>query len=232
MQEQSVKDLDMDIDDLFKDPENSQTQEASTEDGEKTPQKEQMTETVTKRINEVRAKTEKDTADKIAKELGYESYEAMQQANRDKLIKDNGLNPEDVNKIIDPIIEQKIAADPRMKKLAEYEEREKTKYINDQLAAINQTTGQKLKLEDLSPEVLDLWSKGIDLEKAYYAVNGKQILTGKTSKAEGGSMDHLAPTPGAKQGKVRLLTEEEKAMWRSIMPDITEEELAKKTIDV
>lgn len=225
-----VETLEMDIDDLFKDPEDSQPQKTSNEPGAKP--EEQMTEAVTKRINEVRAKTEKETKDKIAKELGFENYEAMQKANKDKLIKDNGLNPEDVNKIIDPLVESAIANDPRIKKLAEYEEREKAKYISEQLAAINKTTGQKLTVKDLSPEVLDLWGKGIDLEQAYYAVNGKNILSGRTSKDEQGSLEHLAPGSNAKKGKVRLLTDTEKEMYRAIIPGITEEELAKKTIEM
>ena len=221
-----VETLDMDIDDLFKDEELSQAQETSTETGEKP--EEQMSEKVTKRINKVKADTERETRDKVAKELGYENYAAMQKEKRDQTIRDNGYNPEDINKLID----EAISKDPRIIKLAEYEERDKQAYIDNQLTEINKATGQNLKMEDLSQDVLDLWSKGIDLEKAYYAINGKQIITTKASKAENGSLTHLASAGGARHSKVRALTEAEKDMYRAIVPGITEEELAKKTIKI
>ena len=53
-----------------------------------------------------------------------------------KFITEAGFNPEDVEKIIEPMLEKRLANDPRMQKLQQYEEQEKKAYINSQLAEI------------------------------------------------------------------------------------------------
>ena len=225
--------LDKEVDDLFKDPEDSQPQtNTSTEDlvdqSDKSG-KDVMTQTMTNRINEVRSKTEKDTQDKIAKELGYADYATMKKVQTDKLVQENGFKPEDVEKILKPMLEERIKNDPRFKKLEDFEKREQTAYVTTSLANINKVTGQILTVDDLDKEVLNLWSKGVELEQAYYAIHGKTILTKGVNATQNGSMNHLAPGANAGLTKTRKLTDEEKAMYRSINPYITEEDLAKKT---
>lgn len=226
MNKPSDNPLNINIDDLFKDPEDSQLQDL-VDDKSK-----DMTKVMSERINSVRKTTEKETQDKIAKELGYENYDAMRKAQTNKIAQDHGFQPEDVEKVIEPIIQKRLADDPRFKKLEDFEKREKEAYIVSQLALINQATGQQLKPTDLSKETLDLWSKGVELEQAYYATQGKAIIVSKTTKLENGTLDHLAPGVGTGSVKTRKLTDEEKDIWRSIIPGITEEELMKKTTPI
>lgn len=218
------KTLDLDIDDLFKDP--------SDDSSASKLEPSQMTQAMTARINEVRTKTEKETMEKIAKDLGFTSYEELQKAKENELIEKHGYDPKDIEAVIEPLLAKRLADDPRLQKLAEYEAREREAYIQSQLAEINKATGQNLKSEDLSQETLDLWSKGIELEQAYYATQGKTIITKGVSQSLQGSLAHLAPGSGAGSIKTRKLNEEEKAMWRAIVPGITEEELSKKTTQI
>lgn len=230
--------LELSIDDLFKDPEESLTQEETSIKSEESSDNnsnsdDDMTDRVRNRINDVRRKTEKDTQERIAKDLGYESYSDMLKAKESNLIKEHGYDEEDIEKLLTPLLEARLAADPRFKKLEEIEQREKQSYIDEQLKAINKLCGNKYKsVEDLPETTRNLWAKGVELEDAYIATVGKELLTKNAANVQKGSLSHLAPTSSNGGTKKRGLTEYEKQMYRSIMPDITEEELNSKTIDI
>ena len=84
--------LDLNIDDLFKDPEETVTETDNQVDNseESSDDTNVMTEAVTKRINTVRRKTEIETQDRIAKELGYNSHAELQKAKEKDLLKNAG----------------------------------------------------------------------------------------------------------------------------------------------
>lgn len=213
--------LDIKIDDLFADdPEGTPPVPEET--------KVELTAAMTKRINEVRAKTEATVRDSLAKELGFDSYEAMQKAKTKKEITEAGYNPDDLEKLIEPMVEKRLASDPRMQKLQQLEEQEKKAYITSQLSEIEKLTGLKVTEADLSKETLDLWGKGVDLSQAYIATNPTKVI-GAAGK---GSTAHLASGSGAGQPKSRSLTQAEKEFYKSINPYATDEELSKKTIEV
>lgn len=229
---ESVEDLDIVIDDLFKDPEESLLPDDTSNDDDVVLKPENMTENVTKRINKVRTETELETKNRVAEELGYESYELMKKAQEEKIAKDYGFDKEDIEAVLEPMLKQRLADDPRFRKLEEFEQREKDLYVKTQLASINEATGQKLTIKDLDQKTLDLWGKGIELEDAYYATHGKTILNKKVSKLENGTLSHLAPGSSSGATKTRVLTEDEKEMWRAIVPGITDQELSKKTVKI
>ena len=192
------------------------------------------TKAVSQRINEVRAKTEKATREAIAKDFGYESYEAMQKAKEKNIIKEAGLDEASVESVVSKLVEQRLAADPRIQRLAEYEEREKSRFVSSQLAEINKATGQDFKtLDQLPKETIEMWQKTGNLKQAYFATQGEALLLGRMAKADMGSTRHLA-TGGQNGGGAtqRGLTASEKQLWRMVMPDITDEELSKKTVDI
>lgn len=220
-------DIEIDVEDLFNDTEvpPTSTSTSTTETGD-------LTQAMTKRINDVRTKAERDTQDAVAKSLGYADYADLQKQSENNLIKQHGYNPEDLEKVLEPLLQKRLADDPRLKKLEALEEKERDAYILTQLNSINEATGQNLKLTDLPQATLDLWSKGIDLEKAYYATEGKNLINKVKASAANGSMEHLAP--GATHGatKTRRLTPDEKAMYRAINPYITDEELSKVTTPI
>jgi len=226
--------LDIELDDLFKDIDETPASDTDQPPVTKTPEqkKVELTQAMTKRINEVKTKAEKDTLERVAKELGFESYAVMKKTEEANLVKKQGYNPDDLEKVIEPLVQRRLADDPRLKKLEALEERERNEYVQSQLTAINTATGQTLTVKDLPKDTLDLWAKGVDLEQAYYATQGKQLLAKSKNQVENGTLDHLAIGSTAQQPKLRRLTESEKDMYRSIAPHLTEEDLNKKTVEV
>ena len=214
--------LDLNLDDLFKEEPAAGTPPANDET------QLNLTEAMTKRINEVKAKTEAAVRDEVAKDLGFENFEAMQKAKDKKFITEAGYNPEDLENIIEPLIEKRLASDPRMQKLQKFEEQEQQAYMNAQLAEIEKLTGLKVSAADLPPATLELWKKGVDLSNAFIATNPTKIIAANTR----GSTAHMASGGGVGQAKVRTLTQDEKAFYKSINPNITDEELNKKTLEV
>lgn len=226
--------LDFDIDDLFRDDEQP-VSDSSDQTSDTTNNDTDMTKAVSERINVVRRKTEKETQDRIAKDLGYESYEDLQKAKEKKLIKDAGLDEDDISGVVEQIVNKRIAEDPRMKKLEEYEAQEKNKFVTSQLDEINKLIGNNTykSVEELPKDTLKLWETTGNLKQAFLATQGESLLVKSRSSQMNGSTNHLAdPSNGTTGKKARHLNEEEKAIWRSVMPDITEEELSKKTVDV
>lgn len=227
--------LNLSIDDLFKDPEESQPQEDTSNQDAESNKPSEITKRMTDRINEVRRKTEADTQDKIAKDLGYASYAEMQKDKEHKLIRDYGYDPEDIEKLVEPLLEKRLATDPRFRKLEELERQEQDEYIKAQLSKINKLSGQRYtSVEQLPKDAIELWSKGVDLSKAYLAAAGEEILNKNVTVANNGGLSHLAEsgTSRVSNGKVRGLTDEEKAFYRSINPYITDEELANKSVSL
>ena len=145
----------MEIDDLFTDDGNTPAQNKGSNnngDNEENKQKPKsdLTEAMIKRINEVKINTEKETRDTIAKENNFESYEAMQAAGiaqrkakklaeEAKVIKEAGFedDQEAIKKLLDPIVNKRLEDDPRLEQLAAYQDKEKARYIEEQLTSIN-----------------------------------------------------------------------------------------------
>lgn len=229
--EGNIDTLDINIDDLFKDPSMDETDNQDTQLNETEQEKNIMTEAVSNRIKSVKKKTEAETQDRIAKELGYESYADLQKANEKKLLKDAGYDDEDINNIVNQLLEKRLASDPRLKKLEEYEEREKSNFVISQLKEINSLAGSNYtSIDQLSKDTLKLWEKTGNLKQAYLATEGESLLN---KRAKGSTLSHLADTSNSGVGtKKRALTEEEKDIWRSVIPDITDEELSKKMVDI
>jgi len=223
--------LEIQIDELFQDIDETPASDEESKALQES-KKLELTQSMTKRINEVKAKTERETRDSLAKELGYENYADMKRAEENNIIKKQGYDPDDLEKVLEPLMKKRLADDPRLKRLEALEQRERDEYIQAQIIAINEATGQQLKITDLPQATLDLWAKGIDLEQAYYATHGKQIINKVKTQIENGTLNHLATGSSSQQPKMRRLTEEEKSIYRAIAPHLTEEELNKKTTQV
>lgn len=228
--------LNFDIDDLFKDPEEEKPQEPKSDDANKDNKNEasDITKGVSKRINEVRAATEKETRDAVAKEAGYENYEALQKAKEKQILKDAGLNDEDIEPVVQKLLNKRLAEDPRMKKLEEFEAREKANFVKEQLKEINKFAGTGYKdVSELPQEVISMWEKTGNLKQAYLAIQGENLIGKNIAGKQNGTLSHLA-NPGSvgTSAKERPLTEAEKDMWRMVIPDITDDELSKKTMPI
>lgn len=218
--------LDLDIDELFKEP---ITDEPDDQDNGPSAE----TKAVSERINEVKRKTQAETRDAVAKEQGYNSYEEMQKANEQKLFRDNGLDEAQAEELIKQLVEKRIANDPRFKRLEEIENTEKINFVNAQLKDINKLSGGSFsKIEDLPEDTLKLWEKTGNLKQAYLATHGEELLNKRVAAQSNGSLEHLGAngTNGTSM-KTRGLTSDEKAIYKSILGDyITDDELNKKTI--
>lgn len=231
MDENENKVTNFSIDDLFKDPEEELKPQ---EESKPTQEPSEMIKEMSKRINEVRAKTERETRDAMAKELGYDNYEAMKKANEKQVLRDAGLDDAEIEPIVQKLVEKRFAEDPRMKRLEEYEQRDKANFVNEQLKEVNKLTGLNYKdVSELPQEVLTMWEKTGNLKQAYLATQGETLLNKSLAGKQNGSLAHLANPGSAGVGvKERPLTAEEKDIWRMVNPDITDEELSKKTMPV
>lgn len=229
--------LDIDIDDLFKDTEETGTSKTETGTDNTETDKEIMTKAVSNRINEVKKKTETDTQNKIARELGYNDYTELQKANEHKMLKEAGLDADDteISAVVDKLVTKRLAEDPRFKRLEEFEASQKNQFVISQLKEINKLIGSDkyTGVDQLPQETLKLWEQTGNLKQAYLATEGEKLLMQSINNKNNGSLSHLADSSNSGvKSKSRGLTEEEKAIYRSVMPDITEDELNKKTIDI
>lgn len=220
------------IDDLFKDSNESDSESAITADDLKAEDDKVMTKAVSKRINAVREKTEQETQNKIAKELGYNSYEELLKASEKKLVKEAGLDETDTEDLVNKLVEKRLANDPRMKRLEEYESRDKQNFVNSQLQEINELTGSEFKdVSELPEDTLKMWEKTGNLKQAYLATYGESLLT-KRKVVNNGSTNHMAQSSvGNTTEKRRGLTAKERDIYKSVLGDyITEDELSKLTL--
>lgn len=228
------QEIELNIDDLFNEPDEEDVEENVENDSKN----EITTEAVSKRINEVRQKTERETRDKIAKEMGYNDYYDMQKHNEKKILRDAGYDEEDesLKEAIDKVVQKRLADDPRFKKLEEYENREKANFVSKQLREINELIGVENKysnVDQLPKDVLSMWEKTGNLKQAYLAVEGESLLSKGTQKRNKDSFSHLANPTNNSSSNQRGLTAEEKEIYKAILGDkITEEELNKKTIEI
>lgn len=222
------------IDDLFKDSDSDDIDTDSTTIEEQENQdKNEMTKAMSNRINEVRHKTEVETQNKIAKDLGYESYDAMIKAQEKKELQDAGYDDPETEATINKIIEKRLANDPRLKRLEEYENRDKEKFVQGQLNEINKLTGSNFTdISQLPEDTLKMWEKTGNLKQAYLATKGEELLSKSSSYVQKGSTAHMASANnGNISTKTRALTEEEKSIYRGVLGDyITEDELSKITM--
>lgn len=226
--------VNIDVDALFKDEADTDTETNDTSTQTDKPVDNEgidTTKAMSERINTVRHKTEVETQDKIAKELGYENYADLRKSQEQKLFRDAGLDDKDATDLVNKLVEQRLANDPRLKKLEEIEAKEKTAFVNSQLNEINKLPGVNFtSIDKLPDDTLRLFEKTGNLKQAYLATHGEELIFKNQTK---GSTDHLAN--GSFEGtgrKTRALNDNEKMIWRMVNSNITDEELSKKTVDV
>lgn len=187
-----------------------------------------------KRLRESTEKARNEEREAIAKNFGYASYEAMMQERQQQLIKDKGLDPEDVSPIVEELVKQRINDDPRMKELESFRKQNIAQYAQSELKQISDLTGGQItRLDQLPKSVIDAWRQKGSLISAYMELEGVNLVNRIRSEQSKGTTNHMA-TPGANTpppSNTRPLNDDEKRMWRLFNPNITEEELSKKTVN-
>lgn len=209
----------------------SEQNEPPKEDGKKSNEPSETTKAFAKRLREATEKARKEERDKMATDLGYASYEEMTKAKEQQLLKDNGLDPEQVSPIVEKLLEERLSKDPRLKELEELKQKQMEDFAKKELSELNKLTGENYtSIDQLPKDVLDSWKQTGSLKKSYISLHGEELLLKARKETHKGSTEHLqnpagkAPSPT----NTRPLTDEEKAVWRLFNPKITEEELNKK----
>ena len=187
------------------------------------------------RLKEEKEKARKEAREEIAAVLGYESYEALQKQRENKLLEDKGFDPEQVSPLVDELVKKRLEEDPRMQELAEFKKQQAQDFAKRELSEISKLTGvQYTSLDQLPQDVIESWKKTGNLKQSYIALHGEELILQARTANSRGTTEHLqnpagqAPTGASK----RPLTEEEKSVWRFFNPNMTEEELNKKTVDI
>lgn len=180
-------------------------------------------------------KARREERESIAKSLGYESYEAMCKQRESNILKESGFNPEDVSPVVDKIVNERLKNDPRLVELEELRKVRAREFAKEELASITQlTNGEITSLEQLPREVIEAWKKKGSLKAAYMELEGEKLILKMRSEQSKGTTSHLANPTDSNPGKQtkRHLTAEEKQRWKFFNPNMSEEELNTKMINV
>lgn len=215
------------------------TPDVSTDTGNEIPaEKPPVTETqaFAHRLKEATNKARNEERESIAKSLGYESYADMQAKREAEMLRNKGFDPEEVSPIVDEIVKQRLAEDPRMQELDGYKQERMNAWAKKELAELNELTDGKIAtMADVPADVLELWKTKGSLKKAYLELHGEELIrqtrTSVVSGQSRGSTSHMnspqgTPPPAGGANK-RPFTAEEKAVYKMFNPDVTDEQLNK-----
>lgn len=186
-----------------------------------------------KRLKESTDKARQEERETIAKSLGFNSYDELQKSRETKVLEDKGLDPEQASEVIDELVKKRFENDPRMKELDELRKQRVKEFGERELAEISKlTNGEITKFNQLSKEVIDLWTKKGSLKAAYMELEGEKLINKIRGEQSKGSTSHLATPSGVKGNSTkRLLTDAEKKVWKQFNPRMTDEELNKIMVD-
>ena len=198
-----------------------------------TESKTEVTKAFAKRLKESTDKAVTNEREAIAKTMGFLSYDDMLKSREKKFIEDKGLDPAQVSPVVEELVNQRLNEDPRMKELETYRRQRIEEFGKRELAEITKLTGGEItKLSQLPREVIDLWKTKGSLKSAYMELEGEKLINKIRSEQSKGSTSHLNSPSGVNgiPDNTRLLTAEEKQLWKLFRPNMTDEELNKKTI--
>lgn len=188
-----------------------------------------------KRLRESTDKARREERESIAKSFGYQSYEDMQKQREQQLMNDNGLNPDDVKPVIEQIVQERIASDPRMLELETLRASRVQEFGKRELAEITKLTGGEItSLTQLPREVIELWKTKGSLKSAFLELEGEKLVNKIRSEQSKGSTSHMSTPTGSASSSVteRPLTSEEKQMYKFFNPSMTDEQLNKMTTKI
>ena len=194
-----------------------------------------QTQAFAKRLKERTDKAVAEERERLAKEFGYSSYEDYQKNKEARLLKDKGLDPEEVSPIVEEIVKQRLSNDPRMKELESYRARQAEEFAKQELKTLTELTGGEITtLEQIPADVLDDWKQTGSLKSSYMKLHGEELVTKARAAAARGTTQHLSSPTGAPPTPQteRPLTDEEKKVWRFFNPKMSDEELNKKTTKI
>lgn len=203
---------------------------------DKSKTNETITKIVAARLKDVQSKAIADERENIAKQEGYETYEAWQKAKEVKLLQEKGLDPEEITPVVEDLVKKRIAEDPRLKELDDLRQERIQQWAKKELEDLKVLTGGKItKMEDVPANVVELWKTKGSLKAAYLELEGENLIKSMQAGDYKSSTKHLntppgTPSPTANVDK-RPMTQKEKEIYKLFNPNVTEEELNKMLKD-
>lgn len=226
------------LDELFADDNNGTQQSPAAEnDGSQTNDSDvENTKAFSKRLKERTDKAIAAEREAIATKLGYKSYDDMIKQQENKLLEDKGLDPEQVNPIVEELVQKRLNEDPRMQELESFKQRQIQEFAEKELAELSKLTGvQYTSIDQLPKDVIEDWRTSGSLKKSYINLHGEELILKAKAAASRGTTAHLEPVGNGPavdtETHKRHLTDEEKRIWKFFNPEMTDEQLNKKMID-
>lgn len=216
---------------------NEGTDDAESDDNQVSGAQEsnvEQTKAFAKRLRESTTKAVNDERESIAKTLGYDSYADMMAKRDQQIIRDKGLDPEQISPVIDEIVRSRIDSDPRMQELSGYKNAQLEEFARGEINSLKELTGGRISsYKDIPKPVLDEFAKCGSLTKAYMSIEGVNLVTSMRRGGNNGTTAHLGSPNGAppRDNGKRHLTDEEKNAYRIFNPKITDKELNEKMVD-
>lgn len=224
------------LENLFKEEGQQETPPATEETGTSaTPPTEKEDVTTTQafahRLKEEKEKAHKEARDEIAAALGFASFEELQKDKEKKLLEDKGLDPEQVNPIVEELVKQRLDNDPRMKELEAIKQQRVKEFAEKELKEIASLTGEQYtSLDQLPKDVIEDWGKTGSLKKSYISLHGEELIIKARKAQTTGGTTHLQPPAGSPPTPTdtRPMTDKEIAIYKFFNPNISDDELKQK----
>lgn len=182
---------------------------------------ETQTQAFARRLKEEKAKAKLEARQEIAESYGYASWQEYADAQTNNKILDKGMDPESVRDILKDLIYTNPEYVEAMKYKQEKEELEKEIFASNSIKKLNETYGTNFKsVNDLDSATVDMWNKGMDLEKAYAANNVQSLIdlaVKKTVASRDNGKSHLNNINGSSEEvKVRQVSQAELNVAKSL----------------
>lgn len=226
-----MQDIDT-ADNLFDDidalPDVSETIEESTSPVEQTEQVD-ATKAFAKRLKEETIKIREEERANLAKTLGYETYDDMVKHQQDSKMLQDGYDPETLRPMLNDLLKTSPEYVEAMQYKKEKEELEKELFVKDSLKQLNESLGTTFTdIKDLDKDTIDLWNKGLPLDKAYAAANYTKLMKPTPQPKQPTGKEHMQPVEkGATKSDVRVATEDDIRRFRIFNPNATVDEINK-----
>lgn len=182
---------------------------------------ETQTQAFARRLKEEKAKAKLEARQEIAESYGYASWQEYADAQTNNKILDKGMDPDSVRDILKDLIYTNPEYVEAMKYKQEKEELEKEIFASNSIKKLNETYGTNFKsVNDLDSATVDMWNKGMDLEKAYAANNIQSLIdlaVKKTVASRDNGKSHLNNINGSSEEvKVRQVSQAELNVAKSL----------------
>jgi hypothetical protein len=182
---------------------------------------ETQTQAFARRLKEEKAKAKLEARQEIAESYGYASWQEYADAQTNNKILDKGMDPDSVRDILKDLIYTNPEYVEAMKYKQEKEELEKEIFASNSIKKLNETYGTNFKsVNELDSATVDMWNKGMALEKAYAANNIQSLIdlaVKKTVASRDNGKSHLTNVNGSSEEvKVRQVSQDELRIAKSL----------------